>query len=771
MPSYQNVLPCGKATLYDRPGKEHPYKGHVREPCRYELPRPEPNRRPASVSAEDTVAISFNPRPKVNGALSAEGPRMSDNLATDAEDASKNSQRIQKPSTVGTSLSNGQNRKRISRSVDSPLNKEDLKKVQRLSSPESSPLCLGYPVRIQNSSPVNSSAGKIAVPESDAPIPIWGSTPTWEMTALDISSLSIQESETSLEPPLESRMTGIDVLPNVIDESVGSELPIPIPGCPRNGHMTGVESTPLYLKDTERISLSTPIPELSSDSRFGVVDRPIEGTNGSDHPTIIRDSSQDIQHPAVDVSPINHENPENNNLPIPIWDIFVNNQMTVPLNWAENNGSPEPIPDILQQTTKSVFDVPDLPEPISNLQDHPDSSSDGRRHPDSDKGHENPHNKDEHRRARREAKLHSLHSRCLKTRALVSEKRRQLQHARSAVNAADEVFMKLIRERYVQKDQNDTALEASFKRLQATRDEYGPVEDAYNALEERLDREEYEVAEPGDQLLKEELPIQECYGSILDPQLDEATRGDSESLELIREQQHPLYGEYLSRLGDADLHRERYSDLLIEYELLLDEQQRRQKVGGDLQTEEIATIASFSTKRASILKELIEIEADVERLRLECTQEGLLGGEEVGLLGDTKIETDESDVLRTLNGSRKQDPEEFKDEKRSSGDKGDRIRRWLLHKLQSPSGLECELVEDSDVLVPIMKIKNSGKTCLRSGLSILGIITPGLTRLSRLSTRPSRLPTSFRPYHFHTATRRPSSLLTHCLGSWNLGSC
>ena len=262
--------------------------------------------------------------------------------------------------------------------------------------------------------------------------------------------------------------------------------------------------------------------------------------------------------------------------------------------------------------------------------------------------------------------------------------------------------MKLIRERRVLDNQDDLALEASFKKLQDARNDYGPLEEAYNALEEQLNREEYEAKELKEKMLRFE-------ASAPDFEIDSRSSRsseDSETSEIVREPGHPLYEEYMSRLGDADLCREALSDLMIEHENLLHAQEVRRRVGRELLLDDQMTLENFPSAEAKLLDNLRRIEADVEHLKLECIREGLFGengdedeGQEIDILqpsiGSVDPEQAEYDKYPLL----LEKPEEKEDENKSKvlltdfkeGDVGDRITCWLLHKLRS-SGLEVELL-------------------------------------------------------------------------------
>jgi hypothetical protein len=100
--------------------------------------------------------------------------------------------------------------------------------------------------------------------------------------------------------------------------------------------------------------------------------------------------------------------------------------------------------------------------------------------------------------------------------------------------------MRLVWETWTQDSHNNSALEACFNKLQATRDEYGPLEETCNELEE-LDWEEYEVKELEEHVLKHEQSRTGSRDSNLNSHLSNLEAGDSETPETIKEEPHPLY--------------------------------------------------------------------------------------------------------------------------------------------------------------------------------------------------------------------------------------
>jgi hypothetical protein len=230
--------------------------------------------------------------------------------------------------------------------------------------------------------------------------------------------------------------------------------------------------------------------------------------------------------------------------------------------------------------------------------------------------------------------------------------------------------MRLLRMSSTEHNFNHLAIEGCFKKLQATRDAYRPLEEAYDDLEERLDREDYEVAELELRISKQDLWVPESRENDLDSQSSNSDAGfpdsrsissnsdadDSDILDVTREQHHPLFSKYLSRLGDADLRREDHSELVIEHKYLLEAQEARQRFGIELLPEDQIKLASFPAEEAKLLDNLREIEADIERLRLECLLESLLDDGDVLSNRDAAIEqpltlysrldgTSESDII------------------------------------------------------------------------------------------------------------------------------
>jgi hypothetical protein len=433
------------------------------------------------------------------------------------------------------------------------------------------------------------------------------------------------------------------------------------------------------------------------DSALIALDHPVFVPEENNHPQPIPGGDD---HPESILHRAEYQDP---NLVAVNQPKFIPDKKSYPEPISDERNHPPPILDekihpepISKQPAPSehISDVQNYPKVISDTQSRSESivnhgSSNGRDQ-QTHVNHESSNGRDQQTHVNLEARLHRFRWRSLKTRALVSERRTELYELRNEISDADAEFIKMSRESWVSGSHDDVALEASWKKLQALRDAYGPLEQVYDTLEERLDREEYELAELEESMFENGVPKLESHDSDLEPQLDGL------------DEEHPLFKEYMARLGDSNLLHEAYSELLSENDSLLKIKEASQRSGRVLTLESETTLAKFYAQQTKWSEDLRQVGADVERLQLECIRKGLLPEEE----------GNENDILQTFDGS--VDPEqaeynkfpwllarpgEDEDEKRSkellsqfkSGDTGDRITRWLLHKLRS-SCSEVELL-------------------------------------------------------------------------------
>jgi hypothetical protein len=265
----------------------------------------------------------------------------------------------------------------------------------------------------------------------------------------------------------------------------------------------------------------------------------------------------------------------------------------------------------------------------------------------------------------------------------------------------------------VSQNSHDSTLNVLIEAMQAARDEYGEAEFAYNQFEDLVDAHEFDLLRRESKVYNTEFrdvavpPPESPHYGLRHPYLDDYLGLGSSSSEPEREY-HPLHFRYLTRLGDLDLARERYQNIVDERDGLLMRQDTRLPLGLELEESGRQFLADFQAQEAALSKEIEEVEADVERLRLECQEEGVQLHEERS--ESSYGESTRSQVLADLNHS-PQSTEETRLEPRMysvllpepedrnklgglitdfiEGNKSDRINRWIQYQLRtSPSEIE-----------------------------------------------------------------------------------
>jgi hypothetical protein len=315
--------------------------------------------------------------------------------------------------------------------------------------------------------------------------------------------------------------------------------------------------------------------------------------------------------------------------------------------------------------------------------------------------------------------------------------RKDLQEKQLAKSMADENFMKCVRSNRSAPTEHpplapftsELDLDACYDAMQATRDEYGEAEFEYNSLEDALGDTEYELVmleghfyDPkGDDNLQSQAPesAQKVSGGITSSAPTSLLGMSSDHEEEY--QYHPSKFVYLSRLGDLDLAKERYHNMMLERDKLLSNQMSRLNLGIELQNNEKVFLADFPVQEAALRGEIAAIEEDVELLKAKCLAEGVDVSEsnepsdagtsrtensnsesnsvqdggifhEVGTIQSLKTESSYSMfsllLPKSIKGKATLDIliTEFDESK-----KGDRLNRWMLHKLRM-SPLDADLL-------------------------------------------------------------------------------
>ena len=314
----------------------------------------------------------------------------------------------------------------------------------------------------------------------------------------------------------------------------------------------------------------------------------------------------------------------------------------------------------------------------------------------------------------------------LRLRTQLRDKRKELRRKRLAKSSADDAFMKHMREHRsgllqllfpVTQSSKDTTIDELYEAMQTARDEYGEAEFAYNQLEDLVDDHEFNLAKMEGRLYNTDMydvpyppPTSESY-----PPAPESLLGLSSD---ATNEYHQFHINYLTRLGDLDLARERYHNMIEERDNLVSLQESRAPLGIEIHESGKEFLENFPSREAALLGQMVEIEEDIERWRERCLAEGIELSDEDNELSVEGNETHHGsqaesesprhwglvhDIPPTHSSSFQPSmfpillPESDEDKGKlgvlitdfDEGNKSDRINRWIRYQLQtSPSEVE-----------------------------------------------------------------------------------
>jgi hypothetical protein len=163
---------------------------------------------------------------------------------------------------------------------------------------------------------------------------------------------------------------------------------------------------------------------------------------------------------------------------------------------------------------------------------------------------------------------------------------------------------------------------------QAIRDEYGPLEDDCNHLEDQLSNEEskqHELEAEFQKRLEQGLPELRADSAAANLNIRDTSSAPGPALEDLKVTNlHPLATEFLSKLGDLYLLNEQYNDLLDERQYLEEEGARRKNVNLPLNASDQAFIENFEVQEKELARRLDFVENEVEAMRKDCLARGLI---------------------------------------------------------------------------------------------------------------------------------------------------
>jgi hypothetical protein len=225
-------------------------------------------------------------------------------------------------------------------------------------------------------------------------------------------------------------------------------------------------------------------------------------------------------------------------------------------------------------------------------------------------------------------KIRAIRAEVWGLRSNISEKRNVLREMGEAKSIADDKFMKFVRTtglgKLSRKDkikEQDT-LRQLFEECEALRNDYGPLEDDCNLLENVLNNREYEMQ-------KLEATLEERWDEAPSSQQEVASPAHSApasnySASEFSQEFHPLVSEYFSKLGDVEIFHERLDWHVDERLALEEEKERLGRVDKKIADADQHWLDNYAEAEVTLTKQLQEAENEAERLRMRCFTLGLV---------------------------------------------------------------------------------------------------------------------------------------------------
>ncbi|EEP81484.1 predicted protein [Uncinocarpus reesii 1704] len=203
------------------------------------------------------------------------------------------------------------------------------------------------------------------------------------------------------------------------------------------------------------------------------------------------------------------------------------------------------------------------------------------------------------------------------------ERRMELRYKRDAVVDLEMEFMKKLNQLLIDVRNNtntanpDPTLLNTFEQYQNARNDYSSLEDEYDRLEDQLDKEEFELGGVVNNL-KQVVDGGITMGDLV----DEPTTGLGAAVPKVN---HPLVAQYFIRTGDVALLNEELWNLRAEYGMVLEDQDFKHKYGMSVvDYNALDLLANFEQYVKEILDDLATAENDVQLLKSQCDEQGLL---------------------------------------------------------------------------------------------------------------------------------------------------
>ncbi len=164
-------------------------------------------------------------------------------------------------------------------------------------------------------------------------------------------------------------------------------------------------------------------------------------------------------------------------------------------------------------------------------------------------------------------------------------------------------------------------LDGLYSKLNIARDEIGPREEYYNELEDDLERMEYKLNEKEARFYRRFANT--SHDGLVNLSFTDSSYGSGRAWSYSNASEHTdnsssPSNRYLSKIGDANIIRERLSELELERSHYLDLERERDSIGCPLYLPNVEFLKTFPDVRAKYLRELCQIKDDLRTLGVEA---------------------------------------------------------------------------------------------------------------------------------------------------------
>ena len=219
-------------------------------------------------------------------------------------------------------------------------------------------------------------------------------------------------------------------------------------------------------------------------------------------------------------------------------------------------------------------------------------------------------------------------------RSRLQECRSELRDKRQLKASADDKYIQYVRShghgiRFGNQPLLDeqTEINQLFQACETARQEYGPMEDDCDTLEINLTVLEYELdrleTRYQERSTTHRPSLTANYDSTHHANIVPSSVSSDSGSEQARDY-HPLVSEYLSKLGDVDIYKERLDELLEERYILEEDREKRARVGLRLSEENEQWLADYSRVEAGLIEQFESAQKEAEKLKQQCLLQNLV---------------------------------------------------------------------------------------------------------------------------------------------------